>query len=53
MCLLCSVSTGTDPVTNPTTLSSVAKVVESGGKTRENGGSVMKSRRDGKVTDRS
>ena len=46
---LCTVSTGTDP----TILGSVAKVVESGEKARENGGSVMKSRQDGKVTDRS
>ena len=41
--MLCTISTGTDPVTDPTTLGSVAKVVESGEKVRENGGSVMKS----------
>ena len=41
--LLCNISTGTDPVTDPTTLGSFAKVVESGEKAQENGGSVMKS----------
>ena len=34
---LCSVSTGTDPVTDLTTLGSVAKVIESREKARENG----------------
>ena len=41
--ILYSVSTGTDPVTDPMTLGLFAKVVESGEKAWENGRSVMKS----------
>ena len=42
-CNLCRCPTGADPATNPTTLGSVAKVVGSCEKGRENAESVMKS----------
>ena len=43
MPVLCRCSTGADPVTDPTTLGSVAKVVGSWEKGHENGVLVMKS----------
>ena len=42
-CVLYRCSTGADPVTDPVTLGSVAKVVGSWEKASKNGGSVRKS----------